>query len=130
MAITPAPSMLRDPGHLLSLGFGSGLSPVAPGTFGSVVGIGLYLLVAGLSLPIYLTLVLGLFVAGIPLCQRTATALKTHDHSGIVWDEIVGILVTLAFVPASFTAIFAGFLLFRLFDIWKPMADKMVRSEY
>jgi phosphatidylglycerophosphatase A len=113
-------ALLRDPGHFLALGCGSGLVPRAPGTAGTVVGVGLFWLVADLDKPQYLVLVCVLFGIGIPLCQRTAAAMGAHDHPAIVWDEIVGYLLTMAFVAPGFAACIVGFIAFRLFDIFKP----------
>lgn len=123
MKATPPPippALLRDPGHFLALGFGSGLAPRAPGTFGTLAAIPVYLLCAQLPLPGYLLAVVGAFLLGIYLCGRTARALGVHDHPGIVWDEVVGFLLTMAWAPPGSQWIVAGFLCFRLFDILKP----------
>ena len=111
---------LKNPLHLLAFGFGSGLAPFAPGTFGTVVGVGLYWLLAGLSLPYYLLVLVVVSVAGIWICDRTAKDLNTHDHPGIVWDEIAGYLVTMIAAPAGWQWMLIGFLLFRFFDVLKP----------
>ena len=120
-----SPALLRNPLHLLSLGFGSGLSPVAPGTCGTLLAIPPYLLLAQLSLPYYLLAVLLAFAAGVYLCGYTSTALGVHDHSGIVWDEFVGFWITMIAVPPTWQWILAGFVLFRLFDIVKPWPVKV-----
>jgi phosphatidylglycerophosphatase A len=73
-----------------------------------------------LALMPYLAVVALLFLVGIPICAHTANRLGVHDHPGIVWDEIVGYLVTMAFAPAGWLWVAAGFVLFRLFDIVKP----------
>ena len=112
--------LFHPPGNFLALGFGAGLSPWAPGTVGTLVAIPLYLALAGLPPGAYLGAVIVLGVAGVPLCGAAARALATHDHPGIVWDEIVGFLVIMAFLPASWAGIAAGFVLFRGFDILKP----------
>ena len=96
MSIKPDVRLLRDPGHCLALGFGSGLAPVAPGTFGSVVGVGLYLLLLPLPLLAYGIAALVLVLLGIPLCSRTANALGVHDHPAIVWDEVAAMPLALA----------------------------------
>jgi len=124
MAEKISPRLLRHPADLLALGFGSGLAPVAPGTAGTVVAIPLYFLLQPLALHIYLMLVTGLFLIGIPLCAHTARRLGVHDHPGIVWDEIVGYLVTMTFAPPGWLWIVAGFVLFRLFDVLKPWPIK------
>ncbi|MDR9435691.1 MAG: phosphatidylglycerophosphatase A [Thiohalophilus sp.] len=114
------PRLLMNPVHLLSLGFGSGLIPKAPGTAGTLVAIPIYLLMVGLSPIAYLLITLFLLYIGIHLCQATAQRLGVHDHPAIVWDEIVGYLLTMVAVPFEIIWIVAGFALFRLFDVWKP----------
>jgi len=113
-------ALLRHPIHFLSLGFGSGLSPYAPGTAGTLVAIPIFWLMATLPLPIYLVVVVVLFLIGIYLCQVTTDRLGAHDHSAIVWDEVVGYLLTMTAVPFDWRWVIAGFFLFRLFDVWKP----------
>ncbi len=127
--------MLRNPLHLLSLGFGSGLSPHAPGTMGTLVAVPMYLLLGRLDLIIYLMVILGGFILGVYVCNYTSKALGVHDHSGIVWDEIIGYWITMIAVPAlTWEWILAGFVLFRLFDIIKPwpvnIADKHLRGGF
>lgn len=119
-ASEPHIGMLKDPGHFLSLGFGSGLAPKAPGTFGTLAALVIYLPMAQLALVPYIVITVGLFLLGIWLCGRTASSLGTHDHGAIVWDEIVGFLITMALVECSLKSVILGFLLFRLFDILKP----------
>ena len=117
----PIPAvLLKNPVHFLSLGFGSGLMPKAPGTFGTLAAIPVYLLMANFSVLIYSIITVVLFLLGIYLCQKTTDELKVHDHSGIVFDEIVGFLITMIAVPLTWQWIVAGFILFRLFDILKP----------
>ncbi|MCG8427641.1 MAG: phosphatidylglycerophosphatase A [Chromatiales bacterium] len=110
----------KDPVHLLAFGLGSGAAPKAPGTFGTLAAIPLYLLVSDLSPGFYVLLLALMFVMGIWLCQRTSDDLGVHDHGGIVWDEWVGFLLTMFNAPAGWLWIVIGFLLFRLFDILKP----------
>ncbi len=114
------PRLLVDPRNFLALGFGSGLSPWAPGTAGTLVAIPLYLLCANLALLPYLLITLAGLLLGFYLCEFTARKLGVHDHPGIVWDEIVGYFITMIAAPPGWTWIVAGFLLFRLFDIVKP----------
>ncbi|MFO8024988.1 phosphatidylglycerophosphatase A [Thiohalophilus sp.] len=120
MRIKVDPRLLINPVHLLSLGFGSGLAPKAPGTAGTLVAIPVYLLMSGLNPVAYLLITLFLLYTGIHLCQATARRLGVHDHPAIVWDEIVGYLLTMVAVPFDWIWIVAGFALFRLFDVWKP----------
>ncbi len=111
---------MKRPVMWLATGFGAGLSPVAPGTAGSLVGVLFYLAMAGLVLPLYLGLVLVLGIIGIWVCGRAGRALAVSDHPSIVWDEIVGLLITMAATPPSWQGLVSGFALFRLFDILKP----------
>jgi phosphatidylglycerophosphatase A len=115
----PARTLLH-PVDFLALGFGSGLVPLAPGTAGTLVAVPVYLLLQPLSITYYLALVVLMFLAGIAICAHAASRLGVHDHPGIVWDEIVGYLVTMAFAPSGWQWVTAGFVLFRLFDIVKP----------
>lgn len=115
-----SPSLLRDPVHFLALGFGSGLSPKAPGTAGTLMAIPLYLLLEPLSWPIYLAIVVVTGLVGIALCDLSAKRLGVHDHPGIVWDEFVGYWITMFLAPSGWLWIVIGFVLFRIFDILKP----------
>jgi phosphatidylglycerophosphatase A len=111
---------LKNPIHFLALGFGSGLMPKAPGTFGTLAAIPLYYLLKDLSLTYYLVVVLALSITGIAICQYTSDKLGVHDHPGIVIDEFAGYLITMIAVPFSWLWVFIGFVLFRIFDIIKP----------
>ena len=111
---------LKNPVHFLALGFGSGLIPFMPGTFGSLAALPLLIPFSYLP-PITLLLVAVLACAiGIYLCGKTADDMHVHDHGSIVWDEVAGILLTFLWVPLSLWTVVAGFLLFRFFDIVKP----------
>lgn len=124
--------IIFHPLHFLSLGFGSGLSSVAPGTMGTLVAVLLYIPLATLSLWAYVAFLLLTTVIGVVLCDKTSQALGGHDHPSIVWDEFVGFWITMLFAPAGWIWIVIGFILFRLFDIWKPwpvsFADQNVRG--
>ena len=113
--------LLRRPLHFLAFGFGAGLAPKAPGTFGTLVALPVYLL---LQLPasdlFYLIAVVIMALVGIPICGRTAKDIGVHDHGGIVWDEITGFLIALIALPAHWLIVILAFALFRLFDILKP----------
>ncbi len=104
----------------LATGFGTGRAPRAPGTVGSLVGVLFYLAIAGLPLPAYLAVVLLLAVVGVWVCDRAGKILGVTDHPGTVWDEIVGLLITMTATPPSLLGMALGFALFRLFDILKP----------
>lgn len=135
MALIHIPANARvwsNPVHLLAFGFGSGLAAKAPGTFGTLVGLLLFLPLALLPWYGYLLMLLLTTTAGIWICGRTADDLGIHDHGGIVWDEFVGLWITLFMLPVDWRWILAGFVLFRLLDILKPWpikwADKQVEG--
>jgi phosphatidylglycerophosphatase A len=104
----------------LAQGFGTGRVPRAPGTAGTLPGVALYLVFAGLPLVAYLGLVAVLFVIGVALCERAARILDEPDPPSVVWDEIVGVMIAMIGIAPSLATVIAGFLAFRLFDIWKP----------
>ena len=114
------PREIRHPAMFLAFGLGSGLAPKAPGTFGTVLGLLLYLPFYWLAWPWSLALVVLGTLLGVWLCQFASDRLGEHDHSGIVWDEFVGIWLTLMLLPATVSGLILGFLLFRLFDVLKP----------
>lgn len=113
-------SLLKDPIHFLALGFGSGLSPKAPGTAGTLMAIPLYLLLQPLSWQLYLAVIVITSIVGIAICDISARRMGVHDHPGIVWDEFVGYWITMFLAPAGWMWIVIGFVLFRIFDILKP----------
>lgn len=112
--------LLRHPAHFLALGFGSGLAPKAPGTFGTLAGLPLFYALMQLPEASHLAVIALLFALGVAVCGITGRALGVADHGGIVWDEIVAMLLVLEFTPHAPLWWAAAFLLFRLFDIWKP----------
>ncbi len=114
------PMNWRNPVHLLASGFGSGLAPRAPGTFGTLAAIPIVLLAQLLPVWLYVAVTLLMFVAGIFICGRAARDWGVSDHPAIVWDEIVGLLVTMSLAPLGALWLLAGFVLFRVFDIAKP----------
>jgi phosphatidylglycerophosphatase A len=116
----PARLAYSDPWCFLGLGFGSGLAPKAPGTLGTLAAIPLYAFLMHAPPEIYLATTILLFIAGIPICSFTEKRIGIQDHSGIVWDEIVGFLLTLTLLPPNMTSLTLGFIFFRLFDILKP----------
>ncbi len=111
---------LGDPVNLLAFGFGAGLSPIAPGTAGSLVGLALAWSTMELPMTARLLVAIALIVTGIWICGESARRIAQHDHPGIVWDEIAGIYVALLVASPSIWAWALGFGLFRLFDVWKP----------
>ena len=134
MAAPIPPRLLANPLHLLSLGFGAGLSPKMPGTLGTAVAVLPYLVLARLPLAFYLAAVVLAFAVGVLLCRLTSARLGVHDHPGIVWDEFVGFWITMIAVPPDWPWILLGFVLFRVFDIVKPwpvrVADARVHGGF
>ena len=117
---------LKNPWHLLATGFGSGLSPIIPGTMGTLASIPLYLLIVQLPLSGYLLVVLVACIIGVKICQVTSDDMGVHDHGSIVWDEFAGFWITMAVVPllqlptTEWKWLLTGFVLFRFFDMVKP----------
>jgi len=112
---------LRDPVHFVAFGFGAGLAPYAPGTFGSVVGVVAAWWLLDLPLIGRVAVVLGVIALGIWICGESARRLGKHDDQRIVLDEISGVLLTsLVVVEKTLLALTLVFVFFRLFDIWKP----------
>ena len=130
---------------------GVGLSPVAPGTWGSAVGVGLYLLIRAASAQVFalavargwstppleafritfeLVLITGITLAGTWAATRAESLLGRKDPGAVVIDEVAGQLITFLFVPfnAGAWSIAAGFLAFRVFDIWKPYPIRRLES--
>lgn len=106
---------------MVAIGFGAGATPYAPGTAGTLVAVPIYWLAAtSLAVLPYAVLVLLLFVAGTWICGQAEVRLGAHDHPAVVWDEVVGFLITMFAAPRGWVWMVAGFLLFRLFDVWKP----------
>ena len=113
-------TILSNPIHFIAFGFGSGLAPKAPGTFGTLVAIPLYLLLEPLSLINFLIVLTLLSLFSFYIAGKSAQLLGIHDHGGIVIDEICGYLLTMAIAPPGWIWIVTGFVLFRIFDILKP----------
>jgi phosphatidylglycerophosphatase A len=110
----------HNPLHWLATGFGSGLSPFAPGTMGTLAAIPFYWLMMDWSLTVYLLVVTIAAIAGIWFCQSATDAIGEDDHGSIVWDEFVGFWITMIAAPKGVLWLLAGFLIFRFFDIIKP----------
>src|SRR5512145_780908 len=93
--VRPTLKSLADPVHFLALGFGTGLAPFAPGTFGSLVGLAFALALAPLGFAWNLGATLLAIVAGFWICGESARRLGVHDHPAIVWDEVAGMMITM-----------------------------------
>ncbi len=107
-----------------------GLIPVAPGTFGSLVGLGGCYLLAGLDFSLALILTIVLFVLAVRIAGDAEKLLGQKDPGAIVIDEITGMAVTLLGFPFSFPVAIAGFLLFRVLDISKPPPVRTVERRF
>ena len=105
---------------VVATAFGSGYSPVAPGTAGSLVGLALFVPLAGRSLPVQLAAVAIVTVVGALAGGRVATILGLEDPGLVVVDEVAGQWVTLLALPFTPVIAVAGFLLFRVMDLVKP----------
>ena len=124
--------VLSHPVYLLAFGFGSGLTPKAPGTAGTMVAIPLHLIFIKFPIWLHGTIIILAFLLGIWICGKTSEYLGVHDHEGIVWDEFVGCWITMFLLPVNWSWITLGFIVFRILDILKPWPiksiDKKVRG--
>ncbi|WP_034855261.1 phosphatidylglycerophosphatase A [Ignatzschineria larvae DSM 13226] len=121
---------IKTPWQFFASGFGSGMSPVAPGTMGTLAAIPFWYIFATI-LPTwgYIGMLIITALIGIVICQKASDELGVHDHGGIVWDEFVGLWLTMLFAPVSWTAIILGFLIFRFFDVLKPWPIKVIDAQ-
>lgn len=110
----------QDPAYFIAFGFGSGLMPLAPGTWGTLAAIPVYWLVSDTHWALYLLITALAFALGVWVSDKVTNDLGIHDYKGIVWDEVVGYLLTMFLAPPGLIWILIGFVLFRIFDIWKP----------
>ena len=113
--------LLRHPAHFVALGFGAGLAPVAPGTFGTLIALPIFWwLEPRLAAGDFLILLGFMYVIGVWTCDKTGRDLGVEDHKAIVWDETTAFMIVLFFTPPTLLWQAFAFLLFRLFDILKP----------
>lgn len=125
--------LLSHPAGWIGTGLGSGLAPRAPGTVGSLVALlPWWLWLRELPPPAYLGVVAVAFLIGTWASRWCIARTGIADPAFVVWDEFVGLWLTLAWLPAGWAWVVAGFALFRLFDIWKPWpvrwADRTVHG--
>ena len=106
--------------RLLATGFGLGMAPVAPGTFGTLGAIPLYYLLSFTHIYVYMGVTLVATVGAVFVCEFAEPLFGKHDSKHIVIDEIVGFLVAMTWVPLHWKTLIAGFVLFRFFDAVKP----------
>lgn len=123
---------LKNPWHLIATGFGSGLAPKAPGTFGSLAAVPLCMLLIYAPLYVQITAAVLTFLIGIKAASETEKAMGMHDNSSIVIDEFAGMFIAVIAFPHNIMYAFGAFVLFRLFDILKPwpvsLADKKIKG--
>jgi len=121
--------LVAHPAHFIALGFGSGLAPRAPGTFGTLAALALYWLLALAMPPLAIAfLAVPLFFVGVWACGVTGRNLGVDDHGALVWDEIVAFLPLAALASGSLWLQALAFALFRLFDIWKPFPIRLFEA--
>lgn len=120
--------MLSRPQHVLSLGFGAGLSPHMPGTVGAVLGFPLFWLIEPMAPEPALAAYAALFALGAWASAATGRALGDADHNAIVWDEVWGMALVLELGPAGALWWLPAFVLFRVFDIAKPWPLALVNE--
>jgi phosphatidylglycerophosphatase A len=116
-------SLLSHPAGWIACGFGSGLSPAAPGTAGSLAALLPWFGLRELPLPWFVVALVAAFAIGVHACDWAVRKLKIADPGAVVWDEFVGQWIALApllFLPRGILWILCGFVLFRIFDIAKP----------
>jgi phosphatidylglycerophosphatase A len=132
MKKTPTLAFLfAHPAHFLALGFGAGLSPIAPGTVGTLIALPLAALLHATTEDVgYMVVVAITFAAGVWAADRTGRDLGVADSGAIVWDEVVAFLLVLFFVGADPLRQVLAFLLFRLFDIVKPPPARFIDNEW
>ncbi|HJU06859.1 MAG TPA: phosphatidylglycerophosphatase A [Rhodanobacteraceae bacterium] len=128
-------ALLTHPAGWIASGFGSGLSPIAPGTAGSLIAlIPWWFVLRGLPIAWYVLVLIVAFVIGVWACDLAGRRLGVDDHRALVWDEFVGQWIALLAAPRGWPWMVAGFALFRLFDIWKPwpirVADRRVHGGF
>jgi phosphatidylglycerophosphatase A len=121
--------LIAHPAHFIALGFGVGLIPFAPGTFGTLLSLGLCWLLLLVLPPLAIAfLAIPLFFLGVWACGVTERALGEKDHGAIVFDEVVPFLPLAALASASLWLQLVAFVLFRLFDIWKPYPIRLLEK--
>jgi phosphatidylglycerophosphatase A len=117
----PVPKQIwTNPLYFIAFGFGTGIAPFAPGTFGTLGAVLIYLLIQSLPLFSYLLFTAIFIVISIWVSEKISKKIHVHDHPGMCIDEFAGYFVTMIHAPHGWGWILYGFLLFRLFDIWKP----------
>ena len=126
----PAHFAFSHPAHVIALGFGAGLAPVAPGTIGTVLGWAIGWVLGQYHAGAVLLAAVLFFLAGLWACEITGRHLGAEDHGAMVWDEVVAFLLIIAIIPAELAWQLAAFVLFRFFDILKPAPIRHFERRY
>lgn len=117
----PLPNTIwTNPTHFMASGFGLGLLPWTPGTWGTLLAIPFIWLLSDLRWWEYVTVLLVITLLGIAILEKTSQDMKLHDHPGLVLDETIGFMWAMTAIPLHWPWVLAGVCLFRFFDIWKP----------
>jgi phosphatidylglycerophosphatase A len=134
LTILPNPDfkfITASPARFIAFGFGSGLSPKAPGTFGSLAGVAFFIFLSSfVTTNTILALLVLFFALGVWACDKTGRDLGVADHGGMVWDEIVAMILVLSFTPYGIVSYVLAFGLFRFFDIWKPFPIGLLERKF
>lgn len=112
--------VFEKPLYFIAFGFGTGIIPFAPGTFGTLFAVFLYSLLPALSFSSHLIITTIITVLSIFICDKVSREIELHDHPGMCLDEFPGFFVSMLFAPTGWIGLVAAFLLFRIFDIIKP----------
>ena len=135
LTVTQRGTLLSHPAGWIATALGAGLSPKAPGTAGSLVALlPWWFLLRGLPIGWYVVVLIAGFLLGVWACGVAGKRIGVHDHGALVWDEVIGMWITLLAAPPQWWWMAIGFALFRLFDIWKPwpvrLADRRVHGGF
>ena len=122
--------ILKNPHHMIALGFGTGLYKKAPGTLGTLVAIPFFIAINKVDIYLQLLFVVMVFILGIWSSNVTSRSLKLKDPSCIVIDEIAAFLLLLILISPNLYQLIYAFILFRLFDIWKPYPISWLENRY
>ena len=116
--------------RIAATGLGSGLSPLAPGTAGTLVGIPVYMVFSRFPWPLYLLSVIAFSLFAVYVSQEAERIYNEKDPGRIVIDEIVGFQVTMFLIAPTVWHIFWGFVIFRIFDIIKPFPIRLCERKF
>lgn len=122
--------VFSHPAHFIATGFGAGLAPFAPGTFGTLLGWAIGWALGDLHEGLVLSVLVLLFLVGLWACEITGRHLGVRDHGSLVWDEVVAFALVVAIVPGEVAWQLAAFIAFRFFDIFKPPPIRYLERRY